>query len=171
MHFKPFMLSFADRKINSIHLKLAFSAGSNPDFAAAAFSTRKPIELVSKYEFTYREFKKLSHGDEVKFCHFDSDGNLVEEISLFIGHAVDFKIPVHNGNLIEKRFVSLFAKGKDRRGKEAFSMVSVGDTIEVLAPIPHSTDSRFQIAGCWLSWPVDYDIPASAYANIPVTTK
>lgn len=167
MHFKPFMLSFVDRKVDSIRLKLAFSAAANPNFAAAAFSTKKQFEFVSKYEFTLCEFNRLKSGDEIKFIANDADGNPRQEIPFFICEAVDFGIPTNNGSVINKRFLLLALKQKDKRGKDMLMLSSAGDTVEMLAPIPYSLDSRHIIPGCWLSWPVDYDIPASAYANIP----
>lgn len=80
-------------------------------------------------------------------------------------HTYGWQTTHHKGKKIK------YNRARDKRGKDVLMLSSAGDTIEMLAPIPYSLDSRHIIPGCWLSWPIDYDIPASAYANIPITTK
>lgn len=105
MHFKPFMLSFSDKKANSIHFKLVMSASANPEMAGAAFSTKNKFNLVSKYQYTYREFKKLNCGDEIEFNLLDETGKDCQNVSFHVGGVEDISIPVHNGNSIEKRCI------------------------------------------------------------------
>lgn len=160
MHFKPFMLSFSDKKANSIHFKLVMSASANPEMAGAAFSTKNKFNLVSKYQYTYREFKKLNCGDEIEFNLLDETGKDCQNVSFHVGGVEDISIPVHNGNSIEKRFLFLTVKIQDKRGRTQYVPANVGDTLEVLPPIPCSTSFNIPIPGCWLTWPVDYEIPA-----------